>query len=214
MYPINNIHSIKYQESQLEGNHAILLLFVKPSDDNAESIIKKFNYLHYKSKKYCSIYLIGYSPYLNDTYLDYQQVQGINNTNWYYSDQCFIEVCEELEKRLKNWQYSGEPEMIILQNTSESEGGTCMDFRNYNYIDINYGIQKRYIDSFPRFMERIIMACKSETEARQVVSKANMKRINGRKIIELAISYDSKIPSPIKRIINDKFFFKSYKNAA
>ena len=40
MYPINNIHSIKYQESQLEGNHAILLLFVKPSDDNAESIIK------------------------------------------------------------------------------------------------------------------------------------------------------------------------------
>ena len=68
MYPINNIHSIKYQESQLEGNHAILLLFVKPSDDNAESIIKKFNYLHYKSKKYCSIYLIGYSPYLNDTY--------------------------------------------------------------------------------------------------------------------------------------------------
>ena len=104
--------------------------------------------------------------------------------------------------------------MIILQNTSESEGGTCMDFRNYNYIDINYGIQKRYIDSFPRFMERIIMACKSETEARQVVSKANMKRINGRRIIELAISYDSKIPSPIKRIINDKFFFKSYKNAA
>ena len=56
MYPINNIHSIKYQESQLEGNHAILLLFVKPSDDNAESIIKKFNYLHYKSKAFPCFY--------------------------------------------------------------------------------------------------------------------------------------------------------------
>ena len=63
MYPVNNIVGIENQELKLEGNHAIILLFVKPSDDNADGIIKKFNYLHYKSKRYCSIYLVGYSQY-------------------------------------------------------------------------------------------------------------------------------------------------------
>ena len=68
MYPVNNIDGIKDQESQLKGSHAIILLFVKPSDDNADSIIKKFNYLHYKSKQCCSIYLIGYSQYFYEKY--------------------------------------------------------------------------------------------------------------------------------------------------
>lgn len=89
-----------------------------------------------------------------------------------------------------------------------------MDFRNYNYIDINYGISKGYIDSFPRFMERVINACRSETEAQAIVNHANRKRLNGRKIIQKAIEADNKLPAPIKDIINDKLFFKSYKYAA
>ena len=214
MYPVNNIGGIKEQESQLDGSHAIILLFVKPSDDNADSIIKKFNYLHYRSKQYCSIYLVGYSQYFCEKYTDAQKVTGIDNTTWYYSDQCFIEVCEQLKKRLKHWMYSGEPEMIVLQNSSSLAGGKLLDFRFYNYIDINYGIQKGYIDSFPRFMERIINACRSETDARTVINLATRKRLNSRKIIEIALEADTKLPAPIKKIISDKAFFKSYKGAA
>ena len=214
MYPVNNISGIKEQESRLEGSHAIILLFVKPSDDNADSIIKKFNYLHYRSKQYCSIYLVGYSQYFYEKYMDAQQVGGIDNTTWYYSDQCFIEVCEQLEKRLKHWTYSGEPEMIILQNSSSLVDGKLLDFRFYNYIDINYGIQKGYIDSFPRFMERRINACRYETDAQAVIDIANRKRLNSRKIIELALEADTKLPAPIRKIIADKAFFKSYKGAA
>lgn len=173
MYPVNNISGIQEQESRLEGSHAIILLFVKPSDDNADSIIKKFNYLHYRSKQYCSIYLVGYSQYFYEKYTDAQQVGGIDNTTWYYSDQCFIEVCEQLEKRLKHWTYSGEPEMIILQNSSSLVDGKLLDFRFYNYIDTNYGIQKGYIDSFPRFMERMINACRYPI----ILSNAFMKNI-------------------------------------
>ena len=36
MFPANNINGIKEQEELLEGSHAIILLFVKPSDDNAD----------------------------------------------------------------------------------------------------------------------------------------------------------------------------------
>ena len=214
MYPINNITGIQEQESHLEGSHAIILLFVKPSDDNADSIIKKFNYLHYRSKQYCSIYLVGYSQYSYEKYTDAQEVLGVDNTTWYYSDQCFIEVCEQLGKRLKHWNYSGEPEMIVLQNSSSFAKGTLLDFRFYNYIDINYGIQKGYIDSFPRFMERIINACRNEVDAQAVVNSANRKRLNSRKLIELALETDTRLPAPIRTIIADKAFFKSYKGAA
>lgn len=214
MYPVNNISGIQKQESELEGSHAIILLFVKPSDDNADSIIKKFNYLHYRSKQYCSIYLVGYSQYFYEKYTDAQEIAGIDNTTWHYSDQCFIEVCEQLEKRLKHWTYSGEPEMIILQNSSSFTDGKLLDFRFYNYIDINYGIQKGYIDSFPRFMERMINACRSETDAQAVINTANKKRLNSRKIVQLALEADTKLPAPIRKIIGDKAFFKSYKGAA
>lgn len=104
--------------------------------------------------------------------------------------------------------------MIVLQNSSSLAGGKLLDFRFYNYIDINYGMQKGYIDSFPRFMERIITACRSETEAQAVVSSANRKRFSNRRLIELALEADTKIPAPIKKIIADKAFFKSYKGTA
>ena len=104
--------------------------------------------------------------------------------------------------------------MIILQNSSSLVDGKLLDFRFYNYIDINYGIQKGYIDSFPRFMERMINACRYETDAQAVINIANRKRLNSRKIIELALEADTKLPAPIRKIIADKAFFKSYKGAA
>lgn len=157
--------------------------------------------------------MIGYSQQFYQGYADAQKVNGVDNTTWYYSDQCFIEVCEQLQKRLKRWEYSGEPELIILQNSSSLVNGKLLDFRFYNYIDINYGIQKGYIDSFPRFMERMINACRHETEAQAVIDIANRKRLNGRKLIEIALEADMKIPAPIKTIIADKAFFKSYRAA-
>jgi len=214
MYPINNIRGIEEQEIQIEGSHAIILLFVKPSDPNAHDIIGNINYLHHKSKGYCSIYLIGYARDMYGTYPDVQTIHGINHESWEYSDQCFIEVCEQLEKRLKNWMYSGEPEMIFLQNSSTLNGGRILDFRNYNYIDINYGIQKEYIDSFQRFMERILRACRSETEAQKVIAIANRKRLSWRKIVEMAMECDTRLPAPIKDIIGNKSFFKTYRDAA
>lgn len=214
MYPVNNINGIEEQEREIEGSHAVILLFVKPSDPNSKEIIGNINYLHHRSRGYCSIYLIGYSREMYGVYPDVQTLDGINHESWQYSDQCFIEVCDQLEKRLKNWVYSGEPEMILLQNSSTFDGGKLLDFRNYNYIDINYGIRKDYIDSFQRFMERIIRACRCETEANRVIAAANRKRVSWRKILEKAMEYDSRLPAPIKDIISNKVFFKTYRDNA
>ncbi|MCH5142931.1 MAG: hypothetical protein J1G07_04400 [Clostridiales bacterium] len=130
MFPINNFGGIEVQEESLLDKHVIIFLLVKPSDEGAQRIIGKFNYFHYLAGKYCSIYPIGYSQNFFGYYKDIQPIKGVNNEKWFYSDKCFIEFCGELSQRLKGWSYSGELELIILQN--KLVDGCCgkLDFRN------------------------------------------------------------------------------------
>ncbi len=209
MYPINNFMGIEVQESEIKDRHVIIFLLVKPSDKGAKRIIDKFNYFHHLSGKYCSIYPIGYSRDFFDYYDDIQQVKGINNEKWLYSDKCFIEFCESLSNKLKGWSYSGEIELIILQNKLIDDYYSKLDFRNYTYLDVNYGIEKGYIDSFDRFMQRLLTACKSEVEGYKAIQAANRKRLKPRNVIERAIDMAPRVPKPIKAILKDKLFYKS-----
>ena len=211
MYPIYTIEGIEKQEKKIEGSHVIALLLVKPSDNNAEEYLRKFNYYHHRSEKYCSIYLLGYSKGFLGKYTDVMSVQGYDNQKWEYSDCCFIETCDELKKRIKKWDYSGEPEMIILQNSSASNPRHFLDFSNYVWIEIEYGISKGYIDSFPRFMERFVRACKSEVTAENAILKEEFFRIKPKRIIENSLEMVPKLPGEVKVILNDGLFFKSCK---
>ena len=87
-----------------------------------------------------------------------------------------------MSHKLKGESYSGEPELFVLQNKIvDGYGG--LDFSDYNYIDINYGIEKGYIDSFERFMQRLLTACKSEVNSRNAISEANKKRLRPRNVL-------------------------------
>ena len=211
MLPINNIAGIEKQEEKKEGNHVIAFLLVKPSDDGAESYIKKFNYWHQRSKEYCSIYLLGYSKKFNEKYQDIEYVKGINNQIWEYSDECFSETCDELKERIKKWNYSGEPELIVLQNSSSVKPRSYLDFSNYVCIDVNYGISKGYIDSFARFMEHFIDACKREVSATSAISIIQKKKMSPRRIIEVTIDSIPKLPEPVSEILKDEVFFRTCK---
>lgn len=212
MYPIYDLKGIDQIESSIEEKHVIILLMVKPSDNNAASILNLLNYWHQKADKYCSIYIMGYSQNFMKCYSDIKQVKGPENETWEYSDKCFIDVCNALQNRLKKWVYSGEPELIVLQNNNEEDRKSRLDFRGYNYIDINYGIEHGYIDTFPRFMERFLNACKCEVEATKAISTANKSRINCRNVLEMAIESMPKLPKPAKKVLKDKLFYKSYRS--
>lgn len=209
MYPIYDFKGIEEIERNIEEQHVVVLLIVKPQDENADEFINNINYWHRLSGKYCSIYMLGYSESFSGRYIDAKEVIGINNEKWEYSDTCFIEVRENLEKRLKNWSYSGTPELIVLQNNPSSSNP--LDFSSYNYIDINYGLEKEYIDSIARFMERLIRVCESEVTSSKAIRLANRRRINKRTVIESAIESCDRLPASVRRIMNDKLFFKTSK---
>src|SRR5699024_9495879 len=48
-------------ERFVENQEIVVLLFVKPTNQDAMDIVQEFEYIHYNSSKYCSIYAVGYS---------------------------------------------------------------------------------------------------------------------------------------------------------
>lgn len=212
MFAINTYEEIERNEKHLSEKHIIILLFVRPSLAGAEDIIKEFNYLHYNSGKYCSIYAVGYSNNRSGhIYADFKMISEIQNSNWYYSDKAFVDFKNKLEKRL-NWKYSGDIELIILQ--SNPEGRNILNFEHYLAVDVNYGIKHEYIDSFPRFMESLIRSSKAEIEAVDGIKRTQKSRYKISNIVCETIEDCKKIPQPIRKIIKDRLFYRTSKSYA
>lgn len=207
MFAVNTYEEIEQNETLLNEKHIVVLLFVRPSLSGAREIIAEFNYLHYNSEKYCSIYAVGYSQDKpEDSGNAYQIVKGTNSDNWYYSDCAFIAFKNKLEKRLK-WRYSGDIELVILQ--SNPDGGNILNFENYLAIDVNYGIKKDYIESFPRFMESLIRASRTEVEIKRAASEMQKSKYRVSSIIADSIEECKKVPHPVKKIIKDRLFYRT-----
>ena len=61
MFAASTYEEIVSIERKIENQEIVVFLFVKPNDQTALDIIKEFEYIHYNSGKYCSIYAIGYT---------------------------------------------------------------------------------------------------------------------------------------------------------
>lgn len=206
MFSVTNYGGILEQEKKNNRKQIVVMLLVKPSDEGAEHIINKFNYLHHRSKKYCSIYAVGYSENseIEGVPAD-KEVDGINGKKWYYSDACFVDFQETLEERLTNWNYSGDPELIIAQSDPESK--VYINFSNSVTLNIGYAIKNGYIESFPNFMERLIRAAKEHITAREASKATGLFSIKD--TVERAFMESDKVPKSAKRLLRDAKFYKA-----
>lgn len=205
MEAVSNLEGIEAAEkSSRLGQHAILLVLIKPSDVNSGELISQFNYYHFVSKSYCAIYAPGYSAEPFPQEYDSQKATRVNGNEWYYSDRCFAEFINQLEDRIK-WQYCGEPEIIILQSGTGVR--SALNFSNYVSLDIMKGVREGYIDSFQRMIQELINAARTEVEAKSVLSQA--KRLSNSEIARIAIESVSPIPQSIKDILKDRLFYRS-----
>ena len=186
MVPLQSLIYMEDEEKKVDDRHVVVLLLLRPKDDIADSILRRFNYLHQRSKGVVSIYLPGYGFGDDFNYADTVPISGPNNSSWYYSDACFIEVIDELDRRLSNWYYSGEPELIHLQNNPDGKGSSLY-FKNYYCINLIEGIKKNYIRSFDAFMEQLIRACRKEVTSDEVVTDIARKNISIRRVLNALV---------------------------
>lgn len=205
MFAVNTYEQIEKIERELGDKHIVILLFVRPSLQGAKEIIDEFDYIHYNSERYCSVYAVGYT---NDFELakkgGYRKIDRGFGVDWYFSDKVFVEFKNNMENRL-NWKYSGEIELIVLQ--SNPGGRQILNFQNYVAIDVNYGIKNDYIDSFPRLMESLIRSSHSEVTTAAAIKKVGNTRFSVKNIVLDTLEACKKIPTPVRVIVKDKLFY-------
>lgn len=209
MFAVSTYEEVIEREKLIKEKELVVFLFVRPGSSNYENVIQEFEYLHYNSSKSCSIYAIGYTDDFNKKDEDDSYHKVINyylNSDWYYSPKKFAEFKNYLKDRI-HWKYSGEIEVLVLQNNPNSSDP--LDFRNYVAIDINYGIRKEYISSFQSFMESIVQnACDNIGH----IFENGKSRISVKEVLSNTL-YDSSFKNTdIQKIINDRYFYKTPKN--
>ena len=206
MFAASTYEEIVSIERQIENQEIVVFLFVKPNDQTALDIIKEFEYIHYNSGKYCSIYAIGYTnDFAKKNDRSYRKVDFVLGSDWYFSNKVFVEFKNTLESRI-GWKYSGETEVLILQNAPGKSDP--LNFQNYVAIDINKGLREGYIDSFQLFMETLMRSSKKQVVAKMALSDIRKSRISIKGTIEDALKDCKKVPTPIKKIITNRLFYK------
>lgn len=207
MFAVSTYDEIIKQESQIEEKQIVVFIFVRPTMSQARDFVRDFEYIHYNSGEYCSIYAIGYTndaSKANDR--TYELIERFGYSEWFFSTKAFVEFKNNLEQRI-NWDYTGEVELLILQNDWNSKDH--LNFQNYVAISIDEGLRKGYIDSFPRFMESLVRSARKYVSAEDAIADVASQRISIRNIIQESIDECKKIPKPIKSIMKDKLFYRS-----
>lgn len=210
MFAVNTFEEIVKSEESQKERHLIMFLFVRPSLDEAKEIIGDFNYLHYNAGRYCSIYAVGYSDN-PDAFATHQTVRGINGQTWHYSDQAFVEFKDKLESRLK-WRYCGKTELVLLQSNPQGTGDSILDFKNYYACNIGYALKNGYIASFQEFMEALIRSSKSRVNVSGALGDIK-NRFDFKKLLEMTLA-SIDVPLPVRKLINDRIFFKTSRSYA
>lgn len=207
MFPVTSYEQVEQNEIRLGEKHIVVLLFVRPSLPGADKIIEEFSYLHQNSRKYCSIYAVGFSNSADfNAFDDFRAAGKFNRSDLHFSDRAFVAFKDKLETRL-NWRYSGDIELIILQSNPGSRN--ILNFENYLAIDVNYGIKNDYIESFPRFMESLVREARKEVETAELADGLRKARFRIKDIVCTSLDESKKIPKPVKRIIRDRLFYRT-----
>lgn len=206
MFAASTYEEIVEYERQVENLEIVVFLFVRPTSQDAIDIIREFEYIHYNSAKYCSIFAIGYTEDPEKSFNKfYEKIATVDNINWYFSTPAFVDFKNKLEHRI-NWKYSGESEILVLQNNPGNNDP--LNFKNYAAIDINKGLREGYIDSFQAFMESLIRSAKRKVTAKEVISGIRSSRLSIRDTIAGAIEDCKKVPTPAKNILKDRLFYR------
>ena len=207
MFAVSTYEEIEQAERNIENHEIVVFLFARPTNTD---VLREFEYIHYNSAKYCSIYAIGYTDdpekQKDETY---KEADVFIIHKWFFSTQAFIQFKEKLQDRIK-WKYSGETEILILQNNPGKPN--VLNFQNYVAIDINKGLREGYIDSFQSFMEALVRSAKSKVTAKEAIEEVRDSRIGIRDVIAGAINDCKKVPTPIKDILKDRIFYRSASN--
>ena len=207
MYPAMTLKDLGNVQGHIDDLRVVMILFIRPDNADGNHVIGQFNFMHYQSGNFCTIFAPGYAAHdISAEYSDTKEIKGPNNVTWYYSDKAFLDFVKELKARLPSWRYQNESSIMLLQ--SQVGKGNPLNFSNYMCVEIAHGIRQGYLDSFDRFMSELMSAVEAEVTI-DGVQKKLLTRMNIRDIVISAIDASKRIPIPVKKIMREKLFIRT-----
>lgn len=158
------------------------ILVTRPDLLTGKSILNSLEYFHFRTGTSFNLYLAGYGAYWPDSeYPDGEVVTVVDDVNWSFSNQKFVQFISELEKYSK-WSYSGESELLLF----ELKKG-ILSYKNVMSFHLDNMIRDNVIQSIHLFFEQLFRICAdkdSMIQIRNVLRNNKFKKISKEKILE------------------------------
>ena len=138
------------------------LVFAPPRSRLAENqIIPQLDDWHYRSGKHIDFFFAGYAG-PHPPMKGYISVQGPNQSDWLYSPEYFGSFRQKIMRRT-NWEYSGEPELLLLNARYSEAQGAKLDFSGVIRCRLDEMLRDGAIVSVGHFFEQIFNYAESES---------------------------------------------------
>lgn len=168
------------------------LVFAPPQSPLAkDQIIPQLNDWHYRSGKNIDFLFAGYAgphPPLEG----YISIQGPEQSNWLYSSKHFNLFRREIVRRT-DWEYSGEPELLLLNASYSEEQGANLDFSRVILCRLGEMLRDGAIDSVGQFFEKIFNYAESQSGLDPTWGFRNKMDTNG--LMSAVLSLLKKVPA-------------------
>ena len=170
-----------------------ILLAPKFNKRSFDDIIQRIEYLNIRSGNTLHFYCAGYGAYQPDIHdaekLNSNFTYNRNGIPWTFSQKQFADFVNDLEKE-SNWTYSGNTEIIILENSE--------NFKNCIVLKIDEMIKDKIIDSANDIIEALIQYSRKNNSV-QKISIKEISKINSEETIKGVLSL---LPKPFENLWN------------
>jgi len=124
-------------------------------------ILPRLDDFHHRSGNNIDFFCAGYGAYWPPGWVPDEKAVATttdsfgNETKWKYSSKFFNDLLNEMKKEAKNWKYSGEVDLLLLNALSESEDEVRLDFTTCVTLAISRLKADKVIGTVPELFEQI-----------------------------------------------------------
>lgn len=151
------------RDTEERNSKLIGILLCHPESPLAKSeIIGHLPFFHVRSGESIDFFCAGYGAYWPPGHhIDETPVARINDEDWLFSNEAYLQVIEELEQESK-WKYSGETELLLIPVTKASGDSVSFVYESAIVCNLERMAKDNAFSSVRSFFDSIFRYAKKQ----------------------------------------------------
>lgn len=153
------VHTTEKRKSKLIG----ILLCHSQSPLAKSEIIGHLPFFHLRSGEAIDFFCAGYGAYWPlEHHADQKVAARIDDTDWLFSNEAFLQVIEELERDSK-WKFSGETELLLIPAVKAADNAISFDYESAIVCNLERMAKDGAFTSVRSFFDEIFRYAKTQS---------------------------------------------------